>query len=223
MKLVHIDLESQFEFDEKINVLCVENAIQFRKFLEDFHCQIDDGLNGKFVLSENEKNLDFSKSVMVITDYFSLDFNEKKLQNKLYLVLQSVCEEKFKVDFAKFNEEFYRLFNKLNSESPFELECDIDPSINALLKCFGVSFSCENSSFIEKLCKYTEIIFNLLSLKLIVFVNLKSYLSKEELKLVYQFFSYNKINIFLLESNFKESNEQEFCVIVDNDLCEIVA
>ncbi len=222
MKLVHLDLESQFEFDEKINVLCVENATQFRKFLEDFHCQID-GFNGKFVLSENERNIDFSKSVVVITDYFSLDFSEKKLQNKLYLLLQSICEEKFKVDFAKFNEKFYRIFNKLNSESPFELECAVDPSISAMLKCFGVSFSCENSSFIEKLCKYVEILFNLLSLKLIVFVNLKSYLSKDEIKLVYQFFLYNNINVFLLESNFQEKSEQEFCVIVDNDLCEIVA
>lgn len=222
MKLVHLDLESQFEFDDKINLLCVENALQFRKFLEDFHCQID-GFNGKFVLSENEKNIDFSKSVAVITDYFSLDFSEKKLQNKLYAVLQTICEEQFKVDFAKFNEEFYRLFNKLNNESPFELDCDTDPSISALLKCFGVSFSCENSSFIEKLCKYAEILFNLLSLKLIVFVNLKSYLSKDEIELVYKFFTYNNINIFLLESTFQQKNEWEFCVIVDNDLCEIVA
>lgn len=222
MKLVHPNIESQFIFGDKVNVLCVENGKQFRDFLEDFHAQIG-GFNGKFVLSEGEKIFDFTKTVVVLTDFYALDFAEKKLQNKLYTKLQAILDENFQTDFAEFSEKFYNLLAKLNAESPFAIDSSETPSVANIFKCFGVCFSYDENSFIDKICKFAEILTNLLGIKLIVFVNLKSYLSEKEFALVKEFFVYNKINVLLLENAFKNSGENEFSVIIDADLCEIIA
>lgn len=222
MKLVHPDIETAFVFEDKINVLNIENGKFFRELIEDFYSQIN-GFCGKFVLSDNETVLDLSKNAVIISDFFNLDFSDKKMQNKLYSKLQTIVADKLQAESSNLNLLFYEFFNKLNSESDFSLDYCEETAITNIFKCFGLTFSVQELSFVEKLTRYIEVLTQLLGFKLVVLINLKSFLSETELDLIYQFFTYNDIKVLLLENGAKQKISSEFVVTIDNDLCEILA
>lgn len=222
MKLVHPDIETAFVFEDKINVLNIENGAFFRELVEDLYSQIN-GFCGNFVLSDNETVLDLSKNAVILADFFNLDFSDKKMQNKLYSKLQTIVADKLQAESSNLNLLFYEFFNKLNSESDFSLDYCEETAITNIFKCFGLTFSVQELSFIEKLTRYIEILTQLLGFKLVVLINLKSFLSETELDLIYQFFTYNDIKVLLLENGAKQKNSSEFAVTIDNDLCEILA
>ena len=58
-------------------------------------------------------------------------------------------------------------------------------------------------------------------IKCFLFVNLKSYLNKDELLELYKHVYYKKINIMLLESTCRERLDNEVLHIVDEGLCRI--
>lgn len=49
-----------------------------------------EGKEGRFVLSDNEKEVDISKNVELIFNIFALDINERKLISKLYMELEKL-------------------------------------------------------------------------------------------------------------------------------------
>ena len=78
------------------------------------------------------------------------------------------------------------------------------------------------SNLLEKLTDYIAAEAELLGTKCFIFVNLKQFLSYEELAELYKFAYYAKVYLLLLEGSFTESrHESEKHYIIDNDLCEI--
>jgi CRISPR type II-A-associated protein Csn2 len=72
MKIVHSEIDTQFVFNGKINVLVVEDGRLFRKYSEEIFTQTQGG-EGLFVLSEDDKILPISKYVFLyLRLFFSL-------------------------------------------------------------------------------------------------------------------------------------------------------
>jgi len=70
LKLVHEDLNSIIEFKENVNnVIVVENPSMFCKLIEDLNRQLI-GEEGGFVLSQEDKVIDISKNIILLTDMF---------------------------------------------------------------------------------------------------------------------------------------------------------
>ena len=98
MKLVHINLNEAILVDA---IHCTEWVIESPEYFSEYVMELADqveGKEGRFVLSDNEKEADISKNVELIFNIFALDINERKLISKLYMELEKLtADERFYV------------------------------------------------------------------------------------------------------------------------------
>jgi CRISPR-associated protein Csn2 len=221
MKIVHSDIENQFVFNGKINTLVIEENHLFCQYCYSVYEQINEEL-GKFVLSDKDEILSFPKNVEILTDYFALSLNDKKFIAKLYKHLQGIANEKLYKNGNELTSLIVNFLEELNSESDYPIDYNIESGISEILKAFNVKLSADYSNILEKIIAYINALINLTSVKLIIFVNLKCFLSDDELKNLYQFIKYNEVSVLFLENSIRTKIDDEFIVVIDKDLCEII-
>lgn len=84
MKLVHSDLtEALLDEKSKYTEWIIESSGLFSKYVVELKEQVS-GEEGKFVLSDKNKEIDIKKKVEIIIDPFSIDVNDRKILTKLY-------------------------------------------------------------------------------------------------------------------------------------------
>lgn len=223
MKLVHPLLEQQIMFSENnINVLVIENRKFMSEFVQEFNNQIN-GLEGRFVLSDSGKEAKIDKKVEIIIDYFNIDFNNKKIINKLYkFMLETAMNEEFYVKTTEVKNTILKYLYDIEEKIEFEVTNDEEFDITLIFKAINVKFEVNELSFAEKLVEYLKLLSNLGTIKIFILINLKSFVSDEELKEIYKYTIYNKLNLLLIENMESNAHFQEEVVhIVDEDLCEI--
>lgn len=220
MKLSYKEFEPVISLDENIPyVLNLESPMLFRKFLFDFKSQLNMG-EGKFIFSEGNKILQMNKFVDLLVDPFNTDVNQRKILQKLYLGLEKIAND------AELCEETLTIKSTINKyildleyESEFILEHDVDFELKGLFSAVDLRFVQDNEDFLTGLSKYMEIGRKFLGLKAIVLVNLSSYLSTEEIKILWASAAYNKLAILMVENNYISKIADEKLTIIDNDLC----
>lgn len=75
----------------------------------------------------------------------------------------------------------------------------------------------------ERICEYIKVLADFFGTKLIVFLNLHSYLEPEDLIHVYKTASYHKVYLFMLEGTEYPHMQNERIQIVDKDRCVIIS
>jgi len=222
MKLVHPDMEGQillkpWEACEWI----VESPLLFRKILQEMSNQAEGG-EGGFVLSEGEKELPFSKNAEVVINPFALDINDKKILSKLYGELgKTAMGEEMYLKTQEMFEKFQRYFMDLEQYSDFMLEIDLGVDVTAWFKAFGIKLASYSDSFIENICQYIMIMAELFGKRLAVFVNIRSYLSEEQIEEVEKMAAYHEIALLFLENVQRDCSKKRKHYIIDVDGCEI--
>ena len=74
----------------------------------------------------------------------------------------------------------------------------------------------------EKLEEYIKILAQIVCPKLVIFLNLKAFLEKEEMENLMKICFYNKVTILLIESEERYSLDNEKMFIIDKDRCLVV-
>ena len=84
MRLANAELILSINIEENIPaVLVIENQKIMTEVVEQLYVLCDSG-EGDFVLSDSGKQLSLAKTAEIIINPFSIDFNSRKIQNKLY-------------------------------------------------------------------------------------------------------------------------------------------
>lgn len=223
MILSHVDFEEQVEISSQtISVLVVEDEEKYFEICNEIFLQCE-GADGNFVLSENGKSLSFAKDVRFVADCFSLTFKDKKAQNALLATVCKLIEQKMLTEFSDLNQKVFGFLDKLNAESDFAIEYDLDVTAQALLKSYNVRWKEDDGAgLLDKLVSYVNFCSALLNTKLFVFVGLKNFLTEEQLRKFYHEMSLAEANVLLLENVCKRKLENEQIKVIDRDLCEIV-
>lgn len=222
MILAYSKLNLRMEFIENtVNVLVLEDPVQFSEIV--YLLKSDEKvLESPFVLSESDKFLQISKEMEIIVDPFSLDFNSRKIQQQLYKEMEIVATE-FDVEKTEVNGRMLYLIEGIQERLQYQnIAYNLEFSWENLLKLYQVHFEPLCESLLEKLVEYIKIASNLLNLKVIGFVNLKLYLTEEQLHYLYEIAFYNKVNLLLIENIENTQLEEEKLYIVDKDKCIIV-
>lgn len=223
MKLIHPSLGKQIIFSEnKINVLTIENRTFYTNFIKELSEQIESTI-GNFVLSRDNKELNLSKEFDLLIDLFHLDLNNKKHLSKIYGHLKEIAydEENYKKT-MEFNKDLINYIDDIIFKYDLPLEYEPDLDLTGLLKIIGLNIELTNSELLNQLIQYIKVSFNLGGISCFVFVNLKDFLTFEEIAEFYKFASYSKIHILLLESSCKDlKHDCEEHYVIDEDLCEI--
>ena len=199
--------------NEYISVLEVENKKTFYRIVN---------LLNKFSLGETIEEIDFyveneeknNIKINLFLDYFNWNLDSKKINNELQ---KNIIDK-----LTKIYKKLYNTLNKMLLEVELPLEITQDFDINIFIKNMKVTLQQKNE-LLDNLLLIIDIT-NILKLNdLLIFVNLKQYLSTTELIELYKYSIYNNIKILLIDSQtYGPTLEFEKKLIVDENLDEFV-
>lgn len=221
MKLVNSNYGLSIEMKEGItDILVIENPKCFADIVNDIFMQ-QNGDEGDFILSEDNKEIAIQKVLNIIINPFSLDFNEKRIVSKLYRDLTDVAMERIQ-EYSEINYKIVNELERITSVAGYSgISYNFDFDWKSLFKLYDVRIENNYETLIEKLIEYVKISSILCNIKVIVFVNLKDMLIKSELDELYKTASSIKIQLILIESCEKIKEADEHIYIIDNDMCII--
>ena len=222
MKLSHPIFSEAFPLqDEKTNVIIIENGALFYSLMKELSLQCE-GKEGSFTLSDSIKALSVEKNIDFVGDMFGFSVNERKLATKLLTCLSDKALDD--AHFAK-THELMSLIEQYILEliSDFDVSVHLENSIDIamLLKAAPVTVSDICATLPEKICNYAKIENEFFGKKVFAFVNLKQFLSEEDIEDIYKFFRYEKLCLLLFEGYQKYNSDNEHNLIIDKDMCII--
>lgn len=209
--------------DNKIFTLEIENKSYFYRLINDFN------LVSKNVLSDNIKFFDdknseinLSNKIDVVVDYFNIDFNSKKITNSLYKLISTNIGDYDKSKLENYYVKIKNVLSKSFLDYNLPLIINDEFNIEIVLKLLKVNIESKNN-LLDNLFLLIDInnIFHIN--ELIIFVNLKQYLSKDELLELYKYCLYNNVRILLIDSQcYGVTNKFEKKLIIDGNLDEFL-
>lgn len=228
MKMKVFSFENEINLsDDYVHVLQIEETKLFSRIVG---C-LNDGVNGKttsenILFIDNDEVMKISNEIMMVLDILNYDFNQKKIQTALYKYI----EKEFQIEYEKM-QQFSTLLTNLElnvmdvwNELPFEFETKENLGIIEYLKFIGLRILCEDRRGIgERVFALLDVVEFFHVAKLVIFVNLKCFLSSEELKEVYKYALYKKVKLLLLETGTEIAPmDNEKIWFMDSDYDEMV-
>ncbi len=224
MRLVnteYADLNIEF-VENTYNVIVVESKALYSEMLFGLIAQ-SAGHEGDFILSEDNKILAAKNNIEIIIDPFRLDFANKRIMNKLYQELLEGIQDKLYEDLGELNSFTVQLLDRAIADVEYPVNYDINTDVISLLKMYNVKLDDYSENIAERLCLYIKLMSRLCGIKLFVLANIGAFIDREDLELVYETLSYEKINVLMFESHERDWLNNETVLIIDRDKCLIRA
>lgn len=205
--------------EDQVTVVIAENPISLCKLTYGLKQFIDHG-DSEWCMFEDDGTSAAMKRWMMIVDPFSLDLNTKKLLDEIYREMEVVTKTDCYDEWQALNSQAAVLLDKICSHLNYEVEFEPEIENKELFKDYHVRLTETAESFLEKLVAYMKLMGRISRIQGIFFVNIKSFLSADELELLYQEAFYEKIRLVLLESLQRNrlSDEKIFLLDKDDDL-----
>ena len=223
MRLAHPEMKSVLRLNEnQVTLLAIEKADLFRRLVRTLRHQ-SYGQPGDFVLSRDWTPLPIEKTLVLTSDAFSLNLNERRQVTALQKQTSQLAYSEHM--FEKTAQLFSNLENWMEAlllESPYAVHYDTEIQIESFLKQLNFRFAGDEGDLPESLERFIKVHSAFSGTKVFVFVNLRSLLSLEELQDFYKSSFYEKARVVMLETNLPENRlDCEDWHLIDNDLCEL--
>lgn len=209
--------------NDKVLSLEIENKSYFYRVVNDFNnITKDSSIKNINFYDDNGKELELSNKINVIIDYFNIDFNSKKILNMLYKSLKDEIDEITNTQINTYYNKIKKIIFKKLINFNLLLSINEEYEIDTIFKLLKISIDCKDS-LLDNLLLLIDIE-NLLKInELIVLVNIKQYLSSDELAELYKYSLYNGVKVLLIDSqNYKMTIEREKKIIIDSNLDEFL-
>ena len=223
MKLKINGFDNEIVFDEEhINVLTIENIKCFSNIIGILNDKIN-GIesNEIFLLDDNNEELEMGKKAYMVLDIFNIDYNSKKLLNKIYNIISENVEKKqdYEIDKKVFDLREY-IIQEIN-ELPFEFVMKSELDIPEILKLYNLKIDSENyTSILEKVELLIDMISTLKIADILIIPNLKIFLEEKDLVELYKYSLYNNIKLLLIEKNSNSNLKYKKNTIIDENFCD---
>lgn len=221
MKLVNAKWFLDIEIDENMPAtLVLESTEAMAEIVEDIYnlCSANDG---EFILSEDLKEIHIERAAEIIINPFAIDFNSKKIQNKLYSELISASEYYIE-DKALIQAKLVEYIDKLVQDVPYEMITnEIDLDLVRLFKLLDVRLEPQCNTILERLIEYVKVLARLMRKTLLILTNICSYLDDYEIGQLEEICAYHKINMLFIESHEHTFRFPVKTYIIDKDKCLI--
>ena len=116
-----------------------------------------------------------------------------------------------------------QLLDRAIADVEYPVNYDINTDVISLLKMYNVKLDDYSENIAERLCLYIKLMSRLCGIKLFVLANIGAFIDREDLELVYETLSYEKINVLMFESHERDWLNNETVLIIDRDKCLIRA
>ena len=222
MKLRINGFENELKFDdEHINLLTIKNAKCFSHILEVLNQKVN-GLENEeiFLLDEQNEEIRFNKA-MIIFDIFNIEYNSKKILNKIYEIISKNVENSQDLEIESMIVELRKKIIQEINELPFEFEMKDDIDITEILKLYSLKIDTTNyETVIERIEFIIDLATTLKIADLIIIPNLKMYLTEEETIELYKYSLYNNIKLLIIERENVKHLEYENEMQIDENYCD---
>ncbi len=206
--------------DDFINVIEIENKKYFYRFVSDlnriFHEGYSDCIN--FFSKDNELNM--NNKIKLFVDFFNLGLESKKYDKDINRVINESITNEDKDNiiskYKKLIKTYYKALNNVDLPLMIENDCIIED----ITKFMKISIN-GNNDLMGNLLLLIDLERVLNTKNILIFINLKQYLTKDELIELYKYSIYNQIKVILIDSqSYGCSIDYEKKFIIDENLEE---
>ena len=223
MKLNVKYFENSIVFNNtEINVLEIENKAMFYRFIRDLHSINSYGVYEDIKFFGEDTEINMINKLKIYTDFFDFQFDSKKSINYISKYVSSSVNEEDKDKIKSLYNKIIKSYEKILNEIDLPLCVDNEFNFDNFSKLIKIAIETKDE-LLDNLLLLIDLERVLKSKCLLVFVNLKQYLSKNELIELYKYAIYNNVNIFLVDSqSYGVTLKYEKKLIIDDNLDEFV-
>ena len=222
LKINYFDNNIKIENDY-IQVIEIENKKTFYRLVSDLYkIKNDEKLDEVFFYDDNNQEINMYNKVDLYVNFFDIDLNSKKNLNALNKNIINSLTDNVKEEILNNFKKLAKSFTKILSDIDLPLSLNDNITVEDIIKLLKISINKTDDLLnnllliidLEKVLKINEILF---------FINLKQYLSQEELIEFYKYAIYNEIKIVLVDSqSYGIKLDYEKKLIIDVNLDEFV-
>jgi len=209
--------------DDFISVIEVENKKYFYRMVKNLREIEKCGFAADMdIFDETGKEITSSGKLKVYVDYFELELESKKVINDLNrYIFNNIGQEDSQL-LRKHYKKMVDLCKKIFNHVDVPLKIEEDSSVDSLLKLLKIGIQVQDD-LLDNLFLVIDLE-NMLKLdNTLVFVNLKQYLSIQELNELYKYSIYKQVKILLIDSQcYGTTLDYEKKLIIDENLEEFV-
>lgn len=220
MRIAHPIFSQEIEAQDKIISIIIENQACFADFLTTLKTQIQGG-SGNIVISENNKELNYSKNVEILSDFIYFEISRKNILNKINAEVEKIilAGENYEST-MEISSRIESLIDNALMQLPGDLVCS-QISAATIVKNAAIFIRDEYTSIPMKILDYMELVNEYEGKKLFVTVGFRDYVTDKEAELFFESVISHGYKILMIESHERKRFETEYRVVIDSDLCEI--
>lgn len=222
LKINYFDNNIKIE-NNYIQVIEIENKKTFYRLVSDLYkIKNDEKLDEVFFYDDNNQEINMYNKVDLYVNFFDIDLNSKKNLNALNKNVINSLTDNVKEEILNNFKKLAKSFTKILSDIDLPLSLNDNITVDDIIKLLKISINKTDDLLsnllllidLEKVLKINEVLF---------FINLKQYLSQEELIEFYKYAIYNEIKIVLVDSqSYGIKLDYEKKLIIDANLDEFV-
>ena len=207
------------------NIYCFE--IHNKKYLYRISSLFYSLSNGELMeevecFDRDNNEVKLSNKIRMFTEYFNFDFDSKKYSADITKYVLSNIEQYDSENILKVYSKLCKLINKELSKLELSISISSDEGIENIVKMLKLRIN-QKEDLLDNLLLIIDLEVVLNSNKLLCFMNLKQYLTKEELLEFYKYAVYNSVKIIMIESTkYDYLKDYENIIVIDQSLDEIM-
>ena len=224
MKLIIKYIDNDIELKEnEISAIEIEKKRYFYRIVKDLYDIYDNELSEDiYLIDDNNKEINISNKIKIFIDYFNFKLDSKKYTNDITKYINKVLSEETKETLLNQYKKIINLYKKELNNIDLPLVLDTDLDIENITKLIKVSID-TNKELINNLFTLIDLENIFQTKNILVFINLKQYLSKEEIEELYKYSIYNRITLLLIDSqSYGTTLTNERKLIIDENLDEFM-
>lgn len=210
---------------DKHNVytVSIEDKTFYRKLVKEVY----DTLNGEgdaIKIYADMEECNTQKMAFVINDLFNMELGGTKINNAILLHLKDrVNKTELRDESDKIIASLTEFFDKVEEVSDYSVSWNDDIDLSQVLKVAGFKITLnENADVLSNTVSYMKILYEVLGIRLFVFINVKVMFEEELLKQFYHQCTLEGYNVLNLDVSPTTSVcDDESVVFLDKDFCEI--
>jgi CRISPR type II-A-associated protein Csn2 len=226
MNIVINFLDNKISFiDDAISTIEIVNKNYFYRIVKILNDYSQNKISNEIYVCNNlGEEINLTNKISIFFDYFNFNINSKRNISNLNKYIQASFDNS---DQEKLNRIFNNFINELkrvveSKDISLDINYGIEFNLENILKLLDLNIQ-EKNDILSNLLLLIDLEHTLKINELLIFINLKDYLSDTELNELIKYSMYNNVKILLIDSKItKNKLKNEKKLVIDDNLEEFI-
>ncbi len=207
----------------KIMALEIENKHLLFRLIKNF---TDIG-SGDFIdeikaFDDDNKEININNKILVLSDFFNFNLDTKKYLNQINKIIIDNIKDSGDNTLLSLYQKLLHKYNKVIKETELPIVINNEVNVESLVKMIKLKLNLSDN-LLDNLLSLMDLEKIAKANKLLIFVNLKLYLTEKELEELYKYAIYNEVELMLIDyKTYGYKTNFENKLIIDNNLVEFM-